>query len=114
MSERWPPMGGLFVIEPTPGHGWRQGARACDRISVQGVQQIVLDAVDLQQRQVLARVGSLAMVLFLVPDVFAECRVFRSAHCECSVPVLPLEVAPVREALVDPSRRAGLDAAHKI
>jgi hypothetical protein len=95
-------MGGLFVI----------GLRLSG--SVQGVHQIVFDAVDVEERQVLAGIRSLSVVLFLVSDVLAERRVVRSTHGECSVPVLPLEIAPMREALVYPSCGLGLDGADEV
>jgi hypothetical protein len=54
------------------------------------------------------------MVLFLIADVVSKGSVVRSADGECTVPVLPFEILPVREGLVNPSGRVALNSPNKI
>jgi hypothetical protein len=66
-----------------------------------------------QQDLILIGRWLLAVTALLIPDVSAECRVIGGANTECSVPVLPPEIAAMRKAVVNPSGRIGLDDIHE-
>ena len=68
----------------------------------------------LQQRQVFTGKCPLPMMLLLITDVVPQSRIVRATHCECAISMLPLEITPVREALVNPSCGAGFDAADEL
>ena len=65
--------------------------------------RVVGDPVPLEQREISGE-WLFPVVDLLVPDVVPEVTILERRDAECAVAVLPSEIAPVREGVVDPLR----------
>ena len=110
-----------------PGHGHSRAAQEGGPLRYQrssGPQHARLRSIQLirgvihtvphQQREILTAEGMLAVVRFLVPDIIAEIGIVERGYAECTVAMLPSEVAPMREGIVNPLRCSGLDSIYQV
>jgi hypothetical protein len=87
--------------------------RAPER-SIQNVRRIVRNAMAVEKIEIFTGVFALAVMAFLVPDVITKRFIGESRYREGSVSVLPFEIAPVLEVLMNPPGGIRFDRADQL
>ena len=70
--------------------------------------------MNVQKREVFAGERLFLVMVFLVANEIPERRIVGTADRECRVAILPVEVPPVRNSLVDPTSGVGFDSPYQL
>lgn len=100
--------------EGGPLHVPRPPDRAIARGSFQEICRVVGYPMTDKETQVFSRKAILPVVCLLIPDVIPQLAISKWGNAECAISMLPPELAPVRESIVDPFRGRRLDAVDEV